>query len=159
MLSLTRKADYALVAMADLARKRPSTVSAGDMANRLGMPFPLLQGILTHLRHNGLVVSTRGVQGGYRLSKRPEEITLGELINAVEGNFRLTPCCHDDSIDPADACKLEQLCAIRGPVRKVHRILERCLNQVTVAQLAYDMVPVGLSLSSGTQRQTVSVDE
>ncbi len=145
MLSLTRKADYALVAMADLARQSPSTVSARDMAGRLRMPLPALQHILTRLMHRGLVVSTRGAQGGYRLNRRPDQITIAELIEVIEGPIRLTPCCTEASHVRVRECHMEDVCPIREPVRKVHGIVRRCLDKVTLDHLAWDRVPLRLS--------------
>lgn len=143
MLSLTRKADYALVAMADLARQSPSTVSARDMAGRLRMPLPALQHILTRLMHRGLVVSTRGAQGGYRLTRRPDQITIAELIEVMDGPLRLTPCCAASSGERE--CHMEDVCPIREPIRKVHGIVRRCLDQITLDHLAWDRVPLRLS--------------
>jgi Rrf2 family protein len=143
MLSLTRKADYALVAMADLARQSPSTVTARDMAGRLRMPLPALQHILTRLMHRGLVISIRGAQGGYRLNRRPDQITIAELIAVMDGPLRLTPCCAT-SLGERE-CHMEDVCPIREPVRKVHGIVRRCLDQITLDHLAWDRVPLRLS--------------
>ncbi len=144
MLSLTRKADYALVAMADLARQSHATVSAQDMAGRLRMPLPTLQQILTRLMHRGLVISTRGAQGGYRLSRPPDQITIAELIEVIDGPVRLTPCCTATSRRRQRECSMEDVCPIRKPVRKMHGIVRRCLDQVTLDQLAWDKIPLRL---------------
>ncbi len=145
MLSLTRKADYALVAMADLARQSPSMVSARGMAGRLRMPLPVLQHILTRLMHRGLVISLRGAHGGYRLSRPPNQITIAELIEAIEGPMRLTPCCTETSRKRQRECNMEDVCPIRNSVRKVHGIIRRCLDQVTLDQLAWDKVSLRLA--------------
>ena len=145
MLSLTRKADYALVAMADLARHSPTTVSARDMAARLQMPLPALQQILTRLVHSGLVVSIRGAQGGYGLGRPPDRITIAELIGVIDGPVSLTLCCTDAPRGRERACHMEDVCPIREPVRKVHGIVRRCLDQITLDHLAWDRVPLRLS--------------
>ena len=145
MLSLTRKADYALVAMADLVRQSPSTVSARNMAGRLRMPLPALQHILTRLMHRGLVISIRGAQGGYCLRRPPNQITVAELIEVIDGPVRLTPCCTETSRKRRRECDMEDVCPIRKPVRKVHGIVRRCLDQVTLDQLAWDKVPLRLA--------------
>ena len=69
MLSLTRKADYALVGLVDLARRTPGKASARQIAESSGVPLPMLMNILKELLAGGLVCSTRGVNGGYRLAK------------------------------------------------------------------------------------------
>ena len=92
MLTITRKADYALVAMADLAEQYPKTVRTRDIAQRLRIPAPVLQKILTRLASCGLVVSIAGPAGGYHLSQPPEEISLAEVIGAIEGSFCFANC-------------------------------------------------------------------
>lgn len=145
MLSLSRKTDYALVAMADLARRCPATTSARDMARRLNLPLPALQNILTQLAHHELVVSIRGPRGGYRLSRSPEKISVAELIEAVGGPLRLTLCCSDGSGSVEDECQMESKCAIRDPVRKVHNLLRHCLAQITLDQVTWNRVPEELA--------------
>ena len=151
VLTLTRKTDYALVAMADMAHQHPSAVSARDISERLRMPLPAMQKILTRLMHRELVVSIRGPQGGYRLGRPPEKITLAELIDAVEGPFRLTPCSGPEPNRRRRGCRTKDVCPITGSMRKVHGLLERCLTEVTVAQLAFDTVPAALGLAAGPE--------
>jgi len=140
MLSLSRKTDYALVAMADLARRSPSTVSARDMAVRLSLPLPALQNILTQLMHHELVVSVRGPRGGYRLSRRPEDITVADLIEAVGGPLRLTQCCQPEPGGVEDECRRMERCTIRDPVRKVHALLRKFLAGITLDQVTWNRV-------------------
>ena len=97
MLSLTRKADYALVGLADLARRAPEKASARQLAESSHVPLPMLMNILKELVAGGMVISTRGINGGYRLAKDPGEITLRELIQTIEGPINLTICCAGSS--------------------------------------------------------------
>ncbi len=157
VFTLTRKSDYALVAMADLARQAPSTVSAGDMARRLRMPLPALQSIMTRLRRHGFVDSIRGPLGGFRLRKPPEEIMLADLIEVVDGPFRLTRCCRTAPAPDAENCHMEDVCPIREPVRKVHSLLARCLSRVSLAHLTFDRVPVDLGLPEAAKPRQVPV--
>ncbi len=147
MLTLTRKADYALVAMADLTRQNPAVVSSSDIADRLRIPLPALQVIMTTLARQGLVASARGARGGFRLSRPPARITVAEIIEAVEGPFRLTICCRPELGGQEAECDIEDVCPIRDPVRKVHELVEGCLSGVTLAELAYDKVPAPLGLA------------
>ncbi len=146
MLTLTRKADYALVAMTDLARQDPAVVSSSDMADRLRIPLPALQIIMTTLARQGLVTSARGPRGGFRLSRPPARITVAEIIEAVEGPFRLTICCRPELGGQEAKCDIEDVCPIRDPVRKVHTLVEGCLSGVTLVELVCDQVqpPFGL---------------
>ena len=151
MLALTRKTHYALVALADLASTDALTVSASDLATRLLMPLPALQQILTRLKHRGLVISARGSRGGYRLGRLPENITLAEVIDAIGGQFKLTLCSGPERDHELQKCPTRAVCPIMGPMRKVHHLLEQCLEQVTVAQLASDTVPVTLRTTGGSR--------
>ncbi len=146
MLTLTRKADYALVAMADLARQDSAVVSTRNMASRLRMPLPVLQIIMTELARHGMVTSARGPHGGFRLRRPPERITVAQIIEAVEGPFRLAMCCRPDLGGQEAECDIEDVCPIRDPVRKVHTLVEGCLSGVTLTELVYDQIqaPPGL---------------
>ncbi len=158
MLSLTRKTDYGLVALAGLARVAPAKLSAREIANQFGVPLPLLMNILTELARHGIVESTRGAKGGYRLAQSPEEISLTQLIEALEGPVRLTVCCHGDEaapearMDPAE-CDLEGSCPIKTPVRKVQLILQRFLDEVTLAHILCDEELVQLAVSHGIRKE------
>ena len=136
MPTITRKTDYALVAMADLARRSPATVSARDMAERLRMPLPVLRQVLGQLSRQGLVVSTKGARGGYRLGRRPGDITLAEMIESIQGRQALTLCCSEAAYDGDGECQIEDICPIRNPIRNVHAMLRRSLEAVTLEHLA-----------------------
>ena len=140
MLTLTRKADYALVAMADLARQDSAVISTSDMASRLRIPLPVLQIIMTELARQGLVTSARGPRGGFRLSRPPRRITVAQIIEAVEGPFRLTICCRPELGGREAECDIEDVCPIRDPVRKIHTLVEGCLSGVTLAELVSDQI-------------------
>ena len=146
MLTLTRKADYALVAMADLARQDPAVVSTSDMASRLRIPLPILQIIMTRLARLRLVTSARGPRGGFRLSRPPTRITVAQIIEAVEGPFRLTICCRPELGAHEAECEIEDVCPTRDPVRKIRTLVEGCLSGVTLTELVYDQVSVPLGL-------------
>lgn len=146
MLALTRKTDYAVLALADLASKPGRLVRAREIAQELGVPEALLINILKQLRQYGLVASSRGPRGGYCLARPPEEITLVQLIEAVEGPIRLTQCCHEHGDVSEARCELEPSCRVREPVRRVHDSLQRFLAQVTLAQIANDTVPVQVTM-------------
>jgi Rrf2 family protein len=132
----TRKTDYALVALAGLARRYHGSASARDLADELNLPLPVLRNILKLLTSHGLLVSTRGPSGGYRLARPPGEISLGEVIKVIEGPVQLVRCCSAGHHEPE--CQLEDSCQIKGNVRKVHESLMDFLNRVTLAHLAPD---------------------
>ena len=148
MVALTRKTDYALVALAYLARWEQGCVSARDISDRVRIPLPMLMGILNQLARQGLVISTRGVKGGYRLARGPEQITLAQLIDAVEGPVRLTMCCTGDDERAMSECELEAVCDVKQPLQAVQRRLEAFLNEVRLADIAWNTMPVELNVSA-----------
>lgn len=147
MLALTRKTDYALVALSHLARQGGALVSARDLAERFRLPLSLLMNILNQLTRNGLVASTRGAKGGYRLGRPADQITLAQLIDAIESPLRLTLCCPTDG-DVADQreCDLQDVCPVQEPIQRVHLGLRQFLDEVTLASLTSEAVPIGLDL-------------
>jgi Rrf2 family protein len=149
MLSLTRKTDYALVALAGLAAKWPSGdggASAHELAERLDLPLPVLRNILKALARGGVVASTQGVGGGYRLARSAEQITLSDIVQAVQGPVRLALCCSDSTDERGEhVCRLEDSCRIKASVRGVHHRLMEFLGQVTLAQIASGEVAAGNS--------------
>jgi Rrf2 family protein len=146
VLSLTRKTDYALVALADMARNGHERSSARSLSTRLNVPPRLLTNILSQLTHHGLVISVRGANGGYALAKPPEEISLRELIEAVEGPVRLARCCvPEDNGDPP-TCERTEICLNRDAVRKLHESLKGYLDEITLSDIAFNTVPMSVSI-------------
>jgi Rrf2 family protein len=84
-VKVTAKAEYAVRAMLELATTEDSLLKGERIARSQGIPLKFLENILVDLRHANLVHAQRGAEGGYRLAREPEEITLGEVIRAVEG--------------------------------------------------------------------------
>ncbi len=153
MLSLTRKADYALVGLVDLARRAPEKASARQLAESSKVPLPMLMNILKELVGGGLVVSTRGMNGGYRLAKDPGEITLRELIQAVEGPINLTICCAGSTeLNQDQQCDLSGSCPTEAPIHKVNEIFRTFLERVTLAHLLSNDVPITIGLTKVTNR-------
>ncbi len=149
MLSLTRKADYAIAAMADLARRGATRASARDLARSTGVPLPVLTNILHRLLHHGLVSSAMGSKGGYRVARPVEQISLADLIDAIEGPFRLALCCETDHDCADESCDREPNCQIKDSIRWVHQSLQEFLDRVTLAQIAFNNVPIGLTVTGG----------
>ena len=153
MLSLTRKADYALVGLVDLARRAPEKASARQLAESSKVPLPMLMNILKELVAGGIIVSTRGMNGGYRLAKDPGEITLRELIHTVEGPINLTMCCAGSTdIEQDQQCDLSGSCPTEAPIHKVNEIFRTFLGRVTLAHLLSNDVPITIGLTEAMNR-------
>ncbi len=147
MLSFTRKTDYAIVALAHMARNGSGRWSARDLAERLEVPVRVLTNILNQLTHHGLVVSSRGTNGGYRLARRPEKISLASLIEAVEGPIRLTRCCPVGfEVDEPD-CDRVHGCLVKEPLQTLHASFRGLLEQITVRDLACNTIPPAIRVT------------
>lgn len=100
------KGRYALRAMRDLAQ-HPGWVSLGDVAERQQISRKYLEQVIALMHRAGYVESLRGKGGGYRLTRRPEEYTLGQILRAAEGSLAPVSCldCTNDEICPSvDTC-------------------------------------------------------
>ena len=136
MLALTKKTDYALIALSHLARTDGGPVSARQIGEQYSMPLPLLMNVLKRLSRSGLVKSVRGAKGGYRLAVAADELTLATLIEAMEGPIGLVQCALERPLrNGRAACRVGENCPIQQPARKVHTKLQAFLQQVTLADM------------------------
>lgn len=133
MLTLTKRTDYALIAMAYLAGRPGQSCSARQISREFSMSLPVLMNILKTLHNHGLLISSRGPKGGYRIAADPANLSLAKLIHAVEGPVRFVQCIGKDG-RPAK-CELTGECPIRGPVMRLHEKLNGFLESATLADL------------------------
>ena len=135
MLRLSKKADYALMAMRHLARKTsggPST-SAREIAEQYDIPIELMAKVLQRLVRSGLLVSTQGTRGGYALSRSSSAITVADVIQAIDGPFTVTAC----STEKND-CEQYGKCSIRDPLWQIRERIAGALSTVSIAEMASD---------------------
>jgi FeS assembly SUF system regulator len=145
MLKLSKKADYALIAVRHLATHRgePSQ-SASDIAEAYGISAPLLAKVLQRLARNGVVTARHGSNGGYQLARHPKEISALDVINAVDGPVVITSCVTNHG-----NCDQSSTCTVREPLRRVNESIAQVLRSVTISQMAEDSPDaelVGLSI-------------
>ena len=146
MLALTKKTDYALIALAYLARQTGTLVSARELARLSHVPLPILTNVLKTLAHAGIVISERGASGGYSLARPARSISLHELIAVIEGPVHFVQCAPDENgASHRGGCDLEPCCAIRQPAHRVHGRLREFLESVSLAELVGEpTVSVGI---------------
>jgi len=138
MLTLTKKTDYALIALTHLARNAGRVVSAREIATRYQVPQPLLMNLLKICSQKDLVTSVRGAKGGYTLARDAEKITLAELVEAIEGPLRLVQCSGSRQADAAggqNSCQVVDCCPVRTAINNLHRRLHGFLAEVTLAEV------------------------
>jgi len=131
MLRLNKLTDYGTVAMVHIAREPDRTHAATELAGTIGVAVPTASKVLKMLARVNLLRSVRGVKGGYMLSRPAGEISIAELIDALEGPIGLTEC---SAI--AGLCALEGSCSIRTNWQRINRMVLDALGQMTLADLA-----------------------
>ena len=130
MTLLNRKVDYALLILSYLYR-RTAGGSAREIAARFELSRAFVANILKLLCSKGFVTSHRGVKGGYVLERPAEEVTLAQLMDALDDSFHLAEC-NKDADDP---CSLAHLCPVRNAVGEIHRRVREVLGKVTLAEI------------------------
>jgi Rrf2 family protein len=140
MLSLTRKSDYALVALVSLAERPDELQSARELADRLNLPQAALRNILKDLTRSGMLDSIQGTSGGYRLARDASDISLADVIQVIEGPVRLTTCCSTDTAPESEGCRREDGCRIKATVRGINQRLSDFLTTVSLAELAREAI-------------------
>jgi Rrf2 family protein len=138
MLCISKKTEYALVALAYLAEQPSGVASAREIAEKRDLPAPMLMNILKNLQQHGLLRSTRGVKGGYRIEGDLGSISLYELIAVVEcaGHAPEGDCgCRDHIQDVASGIALARVAESQAPVQALQFKLVRFLKDVRLADL------------------------
>jgi Rrf2 family protein len=144
MLRLSKKADYALIAMKHLAlnatraeaRVREGgagapSASAREIAEQYDIPIELLAKVLQRLVRTGLLASTQGTRGGYTLSRPPKSISVADVIQAIDGPFTVTAC----STEKHD-CEQYSKCSVRDPLWQIRERIVAALGTVTLSEMA-----------------------
>ncbi|HEX4021212.1 MAG TPA: Rrf2 family transcriptional regulator [Acidobacteriaceae bacterium] len=139
MLRLTKKADYALMAVKHLA-EHPDTHarSAKDIAEEYHIPIPLLAKILQQLTRTGVLVSHSGINGGYSLARSADAITAFEVIRAIEGPLFITSC-----MTVHGACDLTDCCTVKEPLQKLNDTIKDLLTEMRISDLCEDVAAKG----------------
>ena len=131
MLRVTRLTDYATVVLTVLATRPGVVLSAVELADAAGLEVPTVAKVLKPLAQAGLVEGFRGAGGGYRLVRDAADISLVEIVEAMEGPLGMTECSLH-----AGNCGIEQSCGVRANWRRINDVVARALRGVTLAQMA-----------------------
>ena len=130
MLRVTKLTDYASVVLTVLASDPASVLSASELAERAGLEVPTVAKLLKPLAQAGLVDGFRGANGGYRLARDAAEISLVEIVEAMEGPLGMTEC----SVH-AGQCGIEESCGVRANWRRINDVVADALRGVSLAQM------------------------
>jgi FeS assembly SUF system regulator len=135
MLRISKLTDYGIVLLVRFAADEPGTTrTARDMAEATALPLPVVSKMLKALAGAGLLQSQRGSKGGYALARRPEQVSVAAIIEALEGPIALMEC----SAGPGH-CGQEPGCPVSAPWQRINRAIQGTLERVTLR----DLVPGG----------------
>jgi FeS assembly SUF system regulator len=143
MLRMSRITDYGIVLLTHLASAPGDEVhNARTLAERAGLPLPVVSKILKALTREGFLHSQRGARGGYALARPAEAISVAAVIDALEGPIALTECGSHPG-----ACERESRCAVRAPWQQINRAVRQTLEQVRLSELLPTAAPEPAPLS------------
>jgi Rrf2 family protein len=133
---LSRKTRYAMLALTHLARKYgEGPVMISDIAQTEKLPQRFLENILLELKKSGMLGSKLGKAGGYYLLKRPDEISLADVIRHFEGAIAMLSCVSERAYQPCEFCKEEATCKIRHTFKEIRDTTFGILEQTTLDKL------------------------
>jgi len=134
MLRLSKKTDYALIALKDLASSPAATsCSAREIAARYDIPVELMAKVLQRLARRGLLESHQGTRGGYKLSRPADRISVADVIQAIDGPVLVTACSDED-----ETCEQYSKCNVRDPLWRLKDRIVQALVSFTLQELAED---------------------
>lgn len=144
MFTFTKKADYALLALSFLSTEGSGrVVGPREIARRYEIPAELLAKVMQSLARNRIVTSIPGPTGGYRMQRDANDISIGEVVEAVDGPLAIAQCW--DETGP-DGCAQSRHCHLRGPLALIQEQITRLLRTMTLADVC----------ASGTEASTES---
>lgn len=130
MLRISKLTDYGTVLLAHLAANQSAVCSAAGVASATGIALPTVSKLLKLLARAGLVTSTRGSNGGYRLARDAAAISAADVIDALEGPVSITECSGSDS-----RCEHEGVCSVGGAWQKINVAIRGALDEVSLSDL------------------------
>jgi FeS assembly SUF system regulator len=131
MIRITKQTDYGIVLLTHLAGQTERLFNAPELAAETHLPLPMVSKILKVLTREGLLASHRGVKGGYSLARLPEEISMAEVVAALEGPIALTEC-----IEVSGDCSHSSLCRVRGNWQRINEAVRGALEGISLAEMA-----------------------
>jgi len=147
MLRVTKLTDYASVVLSVLAARPDDVLSAAGLAEQAGLEVPTVAKVLKPLAQAGLVEAFRGVNGGYRLARDANAISLIDIVEAIEGPLGMTEC----SVH-AGQCGIEHSCGVRANWRRINDVVADALRGVTLAEM---LAPVPGRVARTTSRKAI----
>ena len=132
MFRISRITDYGIVILAHLATRMDDAAhNSRELADQTRLPAPVVSKVLKSLTRAGLLDSIRGSKGGYRLARPPAQISVVQMITALEGPVAMTEC-----LTHPGACAQEGSCGLQGPWLRINGAVQDALEKITLADIA-----------------------
>jgi len=154
MIRLGKLTDYALVLMSCIAKGPAGVVhTARDLALESGLPQPTVSKLLKVLLQGGFLISQRGIKGGYSLAREAHDISVAEIVSALEGPIALTEC----STEITGLCDFERGCPIKSNQRIINQVVRGALEKLTLADLMHPLQLTAIKDARGKLVPTISL--
>ncbi|MFW6278130.1 MAG: SUF system Fe-S cluster assembly regulator [Halorhodospira sp.] len=132
MLRINRETDYSVVILSAMARRPTERFNAAQLAAAHGLPQPMVSKVMKQLVHAGLLCSFRGAKGGYGLARSPQEISVAEVIEAVEGPIAFTECVEKGTSN----CGYVTGCTASATWLRISELVRTTLAEVSLAEMS-----------------------
>jgi len=154
MIRLSKLTDYGLVLMSYVARNESQTLhTARELSLESGLPLPTVSKLLKLLLQAGFLMSHRGINGGYSLAREAQDISVAEIIAALEGPIALTEC----STDITGLCDFERGCPIKNNQRIINQAVRGALEKLTLSDLVHPLHLIAIKDARGKLVPTISL--
>jgi len=153
MIRMSKQTDYGILLLTEFAADPAGlTLSARELSARSGLPLPMVSKILKVLTRGSLLVSHRGARGGYRLARRPDLITVADVIGALDGPFAMTEC-----LDAPGDCRQESTCPVRNNWQLINQTVHKALDAITLWDMTRPLSPPLIPLQGMKPRRPARV--
>jgi FeS assembly SUF system regulator len=141
---MSKLTDYGTVVMTSMARAPDHVHSAANLAVQTGLALPTVTKVLKTLARARLLVSVRGAKGGYTLARAPREISIAQVISAMEGPIGLTECGSVPGL-----CLVESGCAVRANWQSINHMVLQALDRITLEQMTQPIARTAGTIAIG----------
>ena len=136
MLRISKMTDYAIMVMVELHASQGDVMSAVALSERSQLELPTVSKVLKLLVKAGLVESFRGPTGGYSMERKATDISVAEIIAAIEGPIAMTECSVEEGL-----CAQEAICSLRGNWQRISVAIAKAMAGVSLAEMARPVKP------------------
>ncbi|RLK50998.1 BadM/Rrf2 family transcriptional regulator [Alkalispirillum mobile] len=138
MVRINRETDYGIGILTAMARSPEQRFSTVRLAEQQGLPQPMVAKILKNLTRAGVLVSYRGAKGGYGLARPAREISVAEIITALEGPIAFTECVEEG----VDACQYGDACTTSANWWRISQVVQQALGSISLKDMSEPVVPL-----------------